>query len=1234
MAVPASYVTSLLLLLSVCLQAAVVYSQQSDSSDFKLPCKAKRTEISFPEVTDVSGPVSLAEGASPSDFLNVTLQWRSQKLDVLLFRNLVTSPGTLTEWEEGNVTYAQVSDKQCFYVGYIVGQDASYVALSACDGLAGYIQTEDELVFVEPAARPSHDNKLAHTLYTCEAKMRVPQPDFYTESTAQHMHRRRRAARPPKYLEVMVVVDHSLVNAIGSRERTELYVMSLMNIANTVYQHKTLGVDIRVVVIKIVFLEKRQQREVLRRRDAFATVNKFCAWSQRQIPAGQPMNYDISVLITKEELGPSGYAPITGLCNPTRSCAAVRDEGFTTGFVIAHEMAHVFGLFHDGHGNHCHGRKYQTSMMAALVESRLNHFWWSDCSSRRMKDMIRYLHCLDNVPTPIEDHYKLEAEESIHHRLGKSWSLDFQCRMEFGPRFRLCSAFYNDPCATLWCASDRSHMCRTKRGPPLSGSPCGRDRECRHARCQYVGNQRPVNGFWSPWSSWSECSSECGVGVRQRSRACDNPAPQYEGKDCEGETDKWDTCVNNKCEVFEDVRAGECAIWDGLQIRYGTHKWQPFEGFNASTMCKQTCQSFYTDEVVTIDVDVSDGTPCSYTGNNSNICMMGKCLDVGCDGKINSTKRADRCGMCEGDGSECKVVQGYIVKKAKSPHAYVEKLLTIPGNARDIRIVKTTKTQHFLAIEDPRYGKFVLNGDKRQSKSKRLVINGAMFSYFRGNKTFAESITSPGPLLARLELQMFPKGAKEEFNVSFSYVVHKSDNTYEKNMFKWKFSRWSECSVTCGQGVQTIVHACRNKDTDQEVPDENCRVLKTPRKDKVACRRERCGIVKYNFAMVNEYSECNATCGQDGTQTQMFRCERMFLRNRTQEEVGMRSCAHLTKPDFSRMCKGPPCKPVESFDWSAGQNWTDCPCGPNNTQSRDVFCDKVTTTGDNRTVERVDTAACGEVDGRPAENRTCEGEPCGPTFQWNMTEEYSLCNAECGETGNQTAILTCLLAVKSSSGFVYEAADDYLCEKLPKPEDVIRNCTGEPCEIEERFQWQATEEWSDCDASCDDQGVATRVFQCQRLDHNGSSFNVSDDQCDVIPAANETRKCQGPSCPLKWTLGEWSECSVTCGEGKNYRKVHCGDPDTDLDDIRCTDTPPATSKKCSQPRCKELYGKNCKDMYSFCKTYSALRFRCKRSSFRRKCCQTCKNSGSEANRPAPKNALERYMMKRRLGRWR
>lgn len=41
-----------------------------------------------------------------------------------------------------------------------------------------------------------------------------------------------------------------------------------------------------------------------------------------------------------------------------------------------------------------------------------------------------------------------------------------------------------------------------------------------------------VNGGYTSWSEFSQCTVSCGGGTRQRWRLCTNPLPQYGGKNC------------------------------------------------------------------------------------------------------------------------------------------------------------------------------------------------------------------------------------------------------------------------------------------------------------------------------------------------------------------------------------------------------------------------------------------------------------------------------------------------------------------------------------------------------------------------------------------------------------------------------------------------------------------------------------------------------------------------------
>ena len=56
-----------------------------------------------------------------------------------------------------------------------------------------------------------------------------------------------------------------------------------------------------------------------------------------------------------------------------------------------------------------------------------------------------------------------------------------------------------------------------------------------------------VDGDWSDWTEWTLCSQVCNGGEQTRFRECNNPAPLYGGKDCQGNKRDSRTCNFFEC---------------------------------------------------------------------------------------------------------------------------------------------------------------------------------------------------------------------------------------------------------------------------------------------------------------------------------------------------------------------------------------------------------------------------------------------------------------------------------------------------------------------------------------------------------------------------------------------------------------------------------------------------------------------------------------------------------------
>lgn len=57
----------------------------------------------------------------------------------------------------------------------------------------------------------------------------------------------------------------------------------------------------------------------------------------------------------------------------------------------------------------------------------------------------------------------------------------------------------------------------------------------------------PVDGAWTPWSVWSDCSVTCGRGTHVRTRACINPPPRNNGSHCSGPEKEAQDCQTPPC---------------------------------------------------------------------------------------------------------------------------------------------------------------------------------------------------------------------------------------------------------------------------------------------------------------------------------------------------------------------------------------------------------------------------------------------------------------------------------------------------------------------------------------------------------------------------------------------------------------------------------------------------------------------------------------------------------------
>ncbi|NWI93347.1 HMCN1 protein, partial [Pitta sordida] len=119
----------------------------------------------------------------------------------------------------------------------------------------------------------------------------------------------------------------------------------------------------------------------------------------------------------------------------------------------------------------------------------------------------------------------------------------------------------------------------------------------------------PVDGEWSPWQPWGPCSASCGKGTQSRVRLCSSPAPAHGGAQCHGPDTQLQVCHRRRCPV--DGKWAPWSSWSSCSVSCGGGSRQ------RSRLCSDPAPQFggHKCEGSDIQVDFCNSDPCPVHGS-------------------------------------------------------------------------------------------------------------------------------------------------------------------------------------------------------------------------------------------------------------------------------------------------------------------------------------------------------------------------------------------------------------------------------------------------------------------------------------------------------------------------------------------------------------------------------------------------------------------------------------------
>uniref|UniRef100_A0A1A8R9I1 ADAM metallopeptidase domain 23 n=1 Tax=Nothobranchius pienaari TaxID=704102 RepID=A0A1A8R9I1_9TELE len=262
-------------------------------------------------------------------------------LDLKLNNDLLSSDYVEIHYEDGKPVLSK-GGEHCYYHGQVRGSDNSQVALSTCNGLHGMFDDGVHVYLIEPlhqthlidtAARPHKLRRTASDPLSGDSEEQVKEEQLLSElDELSWLKRRKKRAMPRsvfeemKYLEVMIVIDHSMYKRYKNKQHTRNFAKSVVNLVDSTFKDQ---LHTRVVLVALEIWTDKDQIPISVK--PLEMLRDFSKYRQQSIK----LHADSVQLLSNEAFHyrRSSTAYFGGLCSVSRG-VGVNEYGSIPSMVV------------------------------------------------------------------------------------------------------------------------------------------------------------------------------------------------------------------------------------------------------------------------------------------------------------------------------------------------------------------------------------------------------------------------------------------------------------------------------------------------------------------------------------------------------------------------------------------------------------------------------------------------------------------------------------------------------------------------------------------------------------------------------------------------------------------------------------------------------------------------------------------------------------------------------------